>query len=92
MANFAIISAGDNKALGGVAPSEYKLKMPAAKLSLILSRALCSEVLFTDRYENFIDARAARLVEAARAVMGVKGSEKDSNEPSLLRQVGKVPG
>jgi hypothetical protein len=88
LANFAIISAGDNKSLGGAAPSEYKLKMPAAKLSLILSRALCPEVLFTDHYEDFIEARAARLVEAARTVMAVKKVEKDGNSPSPLRQTG----
>jgi len=76
LANFAIISASDNKILGGYPPSEYKAKMPAAKISLILSRALCPEVLFTDHYEDFIEARSARLVQEARAVMGITGAVK----------------
>lgn len=76
LANFAIISASDNKKLGGVAPSEYRVKMPAAKLRLILDRALCSEILFTDHYEDFIEARSARLVQAAREVMGTSDEEQ----------------
>lgn len=77
LANFAIISATDNKILGGIAPSEYRRKMPTAKLSLILSRALCSEILFTDHYEDFIEDRANRLVEAARLVMALPEADKD---------------
>lgn len=71
LVNFAIISASDNKILGGVAPSEYKGKMPAAKINLILARALCPDVVFTDHYEDFIEARGARLVQEARIVMGI---------------------
>jgi len=77
LANFAIISASDNKMLGGVAPSEYREKMPAAKLRLILDRALCPEMLFEDHYEDFIEARSIRLVERAREVMDVPAPEKD---------------
>jgi len=69
LVNFAIISASDNKALGGVAPSRYKDKIPAAKLRLILDRALCPEELFDDDYEQFAAARSAKLIEAARALM-----------------------
>jgi hypothetical protein len=76
LANFAIISASDNKVLGGVAPSEYKAKMPAAKLRLILDRALCPEMIFRDYYEDFIAARSTRLVEAARAVMGTTDEDQ----------------
>ena len=88
LANFAIISASDNKILGGVAPSEYKHKMPAAKLSLILSRALCPEVLFTDYYEDFIEARTAMLVNAARVVMGVTETDTVGSAVGALRHTG----
>jgi len=71
LSNFAIISASDNKILGGVAPSKYKDKMPAAKINLILSRALCPDSIFEDHYEDFIIARSARLVQEARTVMGI---------------------
>ena len=50
--------------------------MPAAKLRLILDRALCPELLFTDHYEDFIDARSKRLAEAAWAVMGTSDEEQ----------------
>jgi hypothetical protein len=69
LVNFAIISASDNKALGGVAPSKYKQKIPAAKLRLVLDRALCPEELFDDDYDKFVSARSARLVEAARGLI-----------------------
>jgi hypothetical protein len=83
LANFAIISASDNKILGGVAPSLYRAKMPAARLSLILGRALCPDVLFADHYEDFIEARSARLVQEARTVMGIV--ETDSSGPISLQ-------
>jgi hypothetical protein len=69
LVNFAIISASDNKALGGVAPSEYKAKIPAAKLRLILDRALCTDDLFEDDYEWFVATRSEKLVEASRALL-----------------------
>lgn len=86
LANFAIISASDNKILGGVAPSEYKKKIPAARLRLILDRALCPEVLFTDHYEDFIAARSTRLVDAARVVMGTSDEERRTHGTSGLRR------
>jgi hypothetical protein len=72
LANFAIISAADNKILSGAAPSEYKRKMPAAKIDLILSRSLSPKSLFDDHYEDFIEERRAKLVAAAKLVMGVE--------------------
>lgn len=70
LANFAIISASDNKTLGGVAPSQYRDCIPAAKLDLVLDRAICpGEALFSDRYDIFLPARARRLTAAARALM-----------------------
>lgn len=53
LVNFAIIAASDNKTLGGVAPSEYKRHIPAAKLQLILDRSLCPDALFTDDFDQF---------------------------------------
>jgi hypothetical protein len=69
LVNFAIISASDNKVLGGVAPSEYKKHMPAAKLNLILDRSLIPDELFQDDYAAFRAKRAVKLVQAAKALM-----------------------
>lgn len=88
LANFAIISASDNKVLGGVAPSIYKAKMPAAKLSLILGRSLCPESLFDDHYEDFIEERCARLVQAARSVMDLSDGQTSAGTAGSLRQSG----
>jgi hypothetical protein len=80
LANFAIISAADNKILGGDAPSVYRKRMPAAKVGLILKRSLCPESLFDDHYEDFIEARCTRLVEAAKSAMGIPdGSDERSS-------------
>ena len=48
--------------------------MPVAKIGLILSRTLCPETIFTDYYEDFIEALSARLVQEARTVMGITES------------------
>jgi hypothetical protein len=69
LVNFAIISASDNKVLGGVAPSKYKARMPAAKIHLILDRALCPEELFGDDFATFRTKRSAKLVQAARSLI-----------------------
>lgn len=69
LANFAIISAADNKTLGGVAPSAYKVKMPPASIDAILDSAACPHSLFDDDYERFLKARADRLVSFANDLM-----------------------
>lgn len=69
LANFAMISAADNKILGGVAPSAYRSKMPSAKVDEILEHALCPELVFGDDFEPFIRSRAELLVEAANRLM-----------------------
>lgn len=69
LANFAMISAADNKVLGGVAPSAYRGKMPATKVSEILSHAICPDVVFEDDYESFLTARSQMLVDAANSLM-----------------------
>jgi len=69
LANFAMISAADNKALGGSAPSVYRTKMPDGQVGEILMHAICPESLFDDDFESFLDARSQMLVEAADALM-----------------------
>lgn len=71
LANFAIISAVDNKTLGGLAPSRYKSKMPGTKIDAILTSAfLDGGALFADDYEAFLTSRgdllAAQAVHLAR--------------------------
>lgn len=65
LANFAIISAADNKILGGVAPSRYKTKMPPRKIDEILESALCPQSLFDDNYNQFLKDRSELLLAAA---------------------------
>lgn len=69
LANFAIISATDNKALGGVAPSAYKQKMTTTAVAEILESALCPSSLFDDDYEAFITDRAKILTDFARTLI-----------------------
>jgi hypothetical protein len=70
LANFAMISAADNKILGGVAPSIYKAKMPVAKIGEILEHAICPEKeLFDDNFPAFLQARAALLMAQADSLM-----------------------
>jgi len=70
LANFAIISAADNKILGGVAPSRYKARMTSAKLEDVLKSALCPSELFHDDYDAFLAARNDLLVSAAKKLTG----------------------
>ncbi len=69
LANFAMISASDNKTLGGVAPSSYRSKMPSAKVDDILAHAVCPPSLFDDDFNTFLDERADMLVSAANGLM-----------------------
>ncbi len=70
LANFAIISAADNKKLGGDAPSVYKKKMPAGAIDVILGAAACPNSLFDDDFDAFIRARAKALADYAKSLMG----------------------
>lgn len=69
LANFAIISAADNKKLGGKSPSAYKSDMPASSLDEILESALCPHSLFDDDYDSFVSLRSTRLLEYADSLM-----------------------
>lgn len=70
LANFAIISADDNKQLSGDAPSVYKAKMPGMFADEILEAALCPHSLFDDNFDAFMEARARVLSEFADGLMG----------------------
>lgn len=72
LANFAIISAMDNKTLGGVAPSAYRKKMPPETIDDILISAVCPNSLFDDEYDVFIRARAKSLMDYSKSLMGLK--------------------
>jgi hypothetical protein len=66
LANFCFLSRADNNSLGGVAPSAYRAKLPAGHtMDTILESALCPYSLFDDNYDNFVQARAAKLTEEA---------------------------
>ena len=65
LANFAIISAADNKILGGVAPSKYRKHMDSSKTPEILKSALTPNSLFDDNYEAFLRARSQLLLAEA---------------------------
>lgn len=69
LANFAIISAVDNRHLGGDAPSVYKKKIPAESIDDILDSAVCPNSLFDDDYDVFVRARAKALVEYSKSMM-----------------------
>lgn len=70
LANFAIISASDNKKLGGVAPSRYRTRMPESQISTILDSAACPANLFDDDYDVFLDMRSQLLHRAANVLVG----------------------
>ena len=68
LANMCFLSRSDNRELGGVAPSKYRVKMPQ-NLSEVLDRALCTEaVLFNDEYITFLEDRTRRLVAVAKSL------------------------
>lgn len=71
LANFAIISAADNKSLGGVAPSIYQQKMPSARIDEILASAVCPHSLFDDDYNVFLKVRADMLATHAAKLLAL---------------------
>jgi len=74
LANFAFLSRADNRDIGGVAPSEYRKKMPQGDISRILHSSATSDILFGDDYEKFIDDRADRLAAIAANLCGTQVS------------------
>jgi hypothetical protein len=68
LANMAFMSRADNRALGGVAPSEYRAKITGNERA-ILKHAVCPPSLFTDKFDAFIADRAKMLtVMAAKLI------------------------
>ena len=70
LANFAIISAADNKTLGGKAPSEYREKMNHSNLKSVLLAASTPASLFQDDYGVFLRERADMLEKVATGLTG----------------------
>jgi hypothetical protein len=64
LVNFTFLSSGDNKTLGGAAPSIYKGKMKSSDLATILEHAYTPGTLFTDDFEQFKQDRL-KILEAA---------------------------
>lgn len=69
LANFAFISAIDNKTLGGVKPSLYKPKMSTKDLPLISKKSLLPDSTWKDDFETFIAERALLLTELAKKLI-----------------------
>jgi hypothetical protein len=68
LANFCFLSKVDNTALGGVAPSAYRTRMPK-NTDEVLGHAHCPPSLFADDYTVFLDERAQLLEEEANRLL-----------------------
>lgn len=73
LSNLVILSKADNNKLGGVAPSEYRKKMPSndESIRLILKKAIAPSVMFNDDFEQFEEERVTLLVRKAKELMGI---------------------
>jgi hypothetical protein len=71
LANHCFLSRAENKELGGVAPSEYRKKMPK-NVDQILERAICPASLFADQFSKFVKERARMLTDAANALIAIE--------------------
>lgn len=69
LANFAFISAIDNKVIGGDPPSVYRPRMAQDRMDDIVERAFLPEVMWNDDYAIFKTARAVLLTKAARELI-----------------------
>ncbi|HSK71963.1 MAG TPA: hypothetical protein VK892_09735, partial [Pyrinomonadaceae bacterium] len=67
LANLCFMSKTDNNQLGGVAPSEYREKMPE-NIDEILRRAVCPTSLFENDFDKFINERIEMLFEKASSL------------------------
>jgi hypothetical protein len=66
LANFAFVSAADNKMSGGVAPSEYRERIDHESLDEVLRSADVPASLFADDFDTFIKERSELLAKTAR--------------------------
>ena len=70
LANICILSRADNRALGGVPPSQYRAKLGADENG-ILATAACPVSLFADDFPTFLDERAKLLAALACEKCGI---------------------
>jgi len=77
LVNFAVLGRAENNKLGGVAPSQYREKMPPESeiTSAILRQSLCPENLFSDDFIRFRGDRAQHLAEAAYELMQIQKTQ-----------------
>ena len=68
LANFCIISAADNKRIGGKQPSVYRSKLSTSVIAYLPSHII-PDSLFTDDFSSFIEKRSHALVAAAYKLM-----------------------
>lgn len=67
-ANMSFLSKTDNNALGGVAPSVYRSKMPN-DISQIAKSNFLPDNTFGDNFKEFSEKRAALLLAEAQKVL-----------------------
>lgn len=83
LANYSFLSRADNRALGGVAPSLYKSKMPADHAK-ILDAAIVPSELFNDDYSSFVMLRAQMLTEYARGLCNLPPGQQSLPPAPLI--------
>ena len=66
LANFAFVSAADNKTLGGIAPSQYRARMNHDRMTEVLDSAAVPLSLFDDDFDAFLAERSEALTEVAK--------------------------
>lgn len=72
LGNFCFLSAAENKNIGRKRPSVYVndlVENNEDKRHETLASAFCAEAEFNDDYENFLNARCARLMECAQQLV-----------------------
>ncbi|MGB8842076.1 MAG: DUF262 domain-containing protein [Aliidongia sp.] len=69
LANFCVISASDNKKIGGKQPSSYRSRLSPSVVGLLASH-LVPESLFNDNFDTFVEERSRYLVAEAYRLMG----------------------
>lgn len=68
LANICFMSKSDNNELGGVAPSQYRKKMPQAVDVIIESNVLPGNT-FQDNYGKFVEERSEMLLKEAQNLL-----------------------
>lgn len=70
LSNFCFISSGDNKKIGGRAPSAYNSMIPSADRTKILQSNLIPDDFRDDDFDKFRDNRAAMLSDLSKTLSG----------------------